>query len=117
MNQSGIAAVLSFLIPGLGQIYNGDFLRAIFLFCCIRDRVAGHVGDVRLGLPSGGCIYRVPSWCAIHAGRNYKVNSTQTRIHQFLATQDWHCERGEATSSAPKIEMASRTGILPIISE
>ena len=30
MNQAGIAAVLSFLIPGLGQIYNGDFLRAIF---------------------------------------------------------------------------------------
>jgi TM2 domain-containing membrane protein YozV len=30
MKQSGIAAVLSFLIPGLGQIYNGDFLRAIF---------------------------------------------------------------------------------------
>ncbi len=30
MNQPGIAAVLSFLIPGLGQIYNGDFLRAIF---------------------------------------------------------------------------------------
>jgi TM2 domain-containing membrane protein YozV len=26
----GVAAVLSFLIPGLGQIYNGDFLRAIF---------------------------------------------------------------------------------------
>ena len=26
----GVAAVLSALIPGLGQIYNGDFLRAIF---------------------------------------------------------------------------------------
>jgi TM2 domain-containing membrane protein YozV len=30
MNQAGTAAVLSFLIPGVGQIYNGDFLRAIF---------------------------------------------------------------------------------------
>lgn len=30
MNQPGIAAVLSFFIPGIGQIYNGDFLRAIF---------------------------------------------------------------------------------------
>jgi len=30
MNQPGIAAVLSFFIPGVGQIYNGDFLRAIF---------------------------------------------------------------------------------------
>jgi TM2 domain-containing membrane protein YozV len=26
----GIAAVLSLLLPGIGQIYNGDFLRAIF---------------------------------------------------------------------------------------
>jgi TM2 domain-containing membrane protein YozV len=26
----GTAAVLSLLIPGVGQIYNGDFLRGIF---------------------------------------------------------------------------------------
>ena len=26
----GKAAVLSFFIPGVGQIYNGDFLRGIF---------------------------------------------------------------------------------------
>ncbi len=26
----GLAAVLSFVIPGLGQIYNGDFLWAVF---------------------------------------------------------------------------------------
>jgi len=26
----GVAAVLSLLIPGVGQIYNGDFLRGIF---------------------------------------------------------------------------------------
>jgi TM2 domain-containing membrane protein YozV len=26
----GLAAVLSALLPGLGQIYNGDFLRGIF---------------------------------------------------------------------------------------
>jgi TM2 domain-containing membrane protein YozV len=26
----GLAAVLSLLIPGVGQIYNGDFLRGIF---------------------------------------------------------------------------------------
>ncbi len=30
MNQAGIAAVLSLVIPGVGQIYNGDFLRGIF---------------------------------------------------------------------------------------
>ncbi|AKV02079.1 hypothetical protein AKJ09_08742 [Labilithrix luteola] len=26
----GVAAVLSFIVPGLGQIYNGAFLRGIF---------------------------------------------------------------------------------------
>jgi len=26
----GIAALLSFVIPGVGQIYNGDILRGIF---------------------------------------------------------------------------------------
>jgi len=28
----GTAAVLSFFVPGVGQIYNGEFLRAIFWF-------------------------------------------------------------------------------------
>ena len=30
MRDPGIAAVLSFFIPGIGQIYNGKFWRAIF---------------------------------------------------------------------------------------
>ena len=30
MTRSGNAAVLSLIIPGVGQIYNGDFLRGIF---------------------------------------------------------------------------------------
>ena len=30
MKNSGLSAVLSFLIPGVGQIYNGDFLRGLF---------------------------------------------------------------------------------------
>ena len=29
---SGVAAVLSFFLPGVGQIYNGAFLRGIFWF-------------------------------------------------------------------------------------
>ena len=27
---AGLAAVLSLVVPGIGQIYNGDFLRGIF---------------------------------------------------------------------------------------
>ena len=30
MNRSGNAAVLSLVVPGVGQIYNGDFWRGIF---------------------------------------------------------------------------------------
>lgn len=30
MKSAGTAAVLSLLIPGVGQIYNGKFLRGIF---------------------------------------------------------------------------------------
>ena len=29
-NRAGTAAVLSFIAPGIGQIYNGDWLRGIF---------------------------------------------------------------------------------------
>ncbi|MCU0589514.1 MAG: hypothetical protein MUF52_15345 [Syntrophobacteraceae bacterium] len=30
MTRSGNAAVLSFVLPGMGQFYNGDFLRGVF---------------------------------------------------------------------------------------
>lgn len=30
MNKPGTAAVLSLVVPGVGQIYNGDFLRGVF---------------------------------------------------------------------------------------
>jgi TM2 domain-containing membrane protein YozV len=30
MRNPGLAAILSLLIPGVGQFYNGDFLRGIF---------------------------------------------------------------------------------------
>ena len=32
MRNPGTAAVLSFVIPGLGQLYNGTWMRAIFWF-------------------------------------------------------------------------------------
>ena len=30
LKSPGVAAVLSFFIPGVGQIYNGEFLRGLF---------------------------------------------------------------------------------------
>lgn len=32
MKDPGIAAVLSFFIPGVGQLYNGTFIRALIWF-------------------------------------------------------------------------------------
>lgn len=30
MKHTGMAAVLSLIVPGVGQFYNGDFLRGVF---------------------------------------------------------------------------------------
>ncbi len=30
MSRPGISALLSFVVPGVGQIYNGDILRGVF---------------------------------------------------------------------------------------
>jgi TM2 domain-containing membrane protein YozV len=30
MSRPGVAALLSFIVPGFGQIYNGDILRGLF---------------------------------------------------------------------------------------
>ena len=30
MSRPGVAALLSFVVPGVGQIYNGDILRGLF---------------------------------------------------------------------------------------
>ncbi len=32
MKSSGLAAVLSFFVPGVGQIYNGQILKGLLLF-------------------------------------------------------------------------------------
>lgn len=34
-SRAGLAAVLSFVIPGLGQVYNGTFFRAAFWIFCV----------------------------------------------------------------------------------
>lgn len=60
----GVSAVLSFLIPGLGQLYNGDFFRAFlwFVFALI---LGVTVSVVAMGIPS--LIYHL--WCAWAAYR------------------------------------------------
>jgi TM2 domain-containing membrane protein YozV len=51
MSKQGIAAVLSFLVPGLGQLYNGDFVRAAlwFAFAIVLGIT---ISVVAMGIPS-----------------------------------------------------------------
>lgn len=51
MDRRGIAAVLSFLLPGLGQLYNGDFFRALLWFA-FAMLVGLTLSPLAMGLPS-----------------------------------------------------------------
>jgi hypothetical protein len=73
MNQPGIAAVLSFLIPGLGQIYNGDFLRAIFWFI-----VAGAVWFLSAGLLGWVC-HLAAAYTAYRRGKMHSEGKLEHR--------------------------------------
>lgn len=46
MKNPGIAAILSFAAPGIGQIYNGDFLWAIFWFIITPGFWVGSAGTL-----------------------------------------------------------------------
>ena len=50
MSRAGIAAVLSFFIPGLGQLYNGDFVRGLIWFGFAW--LFGAISFVSMGIPS-----------------------------------------------------------------
>lgn len=49
MRNSGIAAVLSFFIPGLGQIYNGEFAKAAGFI--LGTLIAGLLTHIYIGFP------------------------------------------------------------------
>ena len=65
MNQPGIAAVLSFFIPGVGQIYNGDFLRAIFWLVVTPGLWIASAGML------GWVCHLISAYTAYHRGRKY----------------------------------------------
>ena len=50
MRNPGLAAVLSVIIPGVGQIYNGQFLWAIFWFIITPGAWIGTAGLLGLGV-------------------------------------------------------------------
>ena len=51
MRNPGTSAVLSAVIPGIGQFYNGDFLRGIFWLIVTPGHVDRDRGPVWLGVP------------------------------------------------------------------
>ena len=79
MSRRGVAAVLSFLVPGLGQLYNGDFFRALvwFFFALILD--------IKLFILSFGAtsilslLYHL--WCAWAAYRRAEQKSRGLAVH------------------------------------
>ena len=55
----GTAAVLSVVIPGVGQIYNGDFLRGIFWLIVTPGFWIGTRRTVWMGVPSDRVVHGV----------------------------------------------------------
>jgi TM2 domain-containing membrane protein YozV len=65
MRNAGTAAILSFIIPGLGQLYNGKFLRAIIWFI-----VGGGTWIFTAGL-FGWVIHLLSAWGAYNYAKNH----------------------------------------------
>lgn len=71
MTTAGVAAILSLVVPGVGQIYNGDFLRGVFwlivtpgfwlgtggLLGWVCHLISAYTAYYRANLPSNGPPY------------------------------------------------------------
>jgi TM2 domain-containing membrane protein YozV len=65
MTQAGIAAVVSLILPGAGQIYNGDFLRGIFWLIVTPGLWIGSGGTL------GWICHVIVAYTAYSRGRKY----------------------------------------------
>lgn len=65
----GVAAVLSFVLPGVGQLYNGKFLRAIFWFIVTPGLWIGSGGTL------GWICHVVAAFTAYHYARKLERGS------------------------------------------
>ena len=57
----GAAAVLSLIVPGIGQFYNGDFLRGLFWLIITPGFWIGSGGMLGLGVPRHRRDHRPPA--------------------------------------------------------
>ncbi|HEU0053793.1 MAG TPA: DUF5683 domain-containing protein [Longimicrobium sp.] len=65
MKNPGTAAVLSFLIPGLGQLYNGKIWRAIFWFIITPGLWIGSAGLL------GWICHIISAWTAYNYAKEH----------------------------------------------
>jgi TM2 domain-containing membrane protein YozV len=70
MTHAGTAAVLSVLIPGVGQIYNGDFLRGIFWLIVTPGLWIGSGGTL------GWICHVIAAFTAYRRGQKYMLGQT-----------------------------------------
>jgi hypothetical protein len=69
MSHAGTAAVLSVILPGVGQIYNGDYLRAIFWLIVTPGMWIGTGGML------GWVCHLIASYTAYSRGRKYTAGA------------------------------------------
>lgn len=69
MREPWVAGILSFLIPGVGQIYNGRII--VGLIWLILTGVSW-IGSAGL---AGWVVHLISAWCAYNYARKYPVRS------------------------------------------
>jgi TM2 domain-containing membrane protein YozV len=67
MRKAGTAAILSFFVPGIGQIYNGTILRGLFWLIITPG----------LWIGSGGLFGWVCHLISAYTAHNYAANNPQ----------------------------------------
>ena len=74
MRNPGIAAVLSFIVPGFGQIYNGDFLWALIWLIITPGFYLGTGGIL------GFVCHFVSAYFAYRGANNYNLKAGYPEI-------------------------------------
>lgn len=73
MKNSGLAAILSFFIPGLGQLYNGQFGKSILFF--VINGINFLLAFVLVGLITAGITALIAAYDAYRSAE--KINKAQ----------------------------------------
>ena len=114
MSKPGTAAVLSFFIPGVGQIYNGAIWRGIFWLIITPGFWIGTGGMLSTIEPSDGI---VPVASALHpnaasttyiAAKHERVHRQAETVRQMQAILAQHFEECAVGAEAKRIELNRR---------